>query len=97
MSEQLGFADVEYTRKKRLMCRERFLNEMEKAVPWSDLLAVIEPTPTTGRPGRQSITLSSMFRVHCVQQWFNFSDRQMEDAIYEIRQYSPIRWLWQCT
>jgi len=28
--------------------------------------------------------LNSMFRIHCVQHWFNFSDRQMEDAIYEI-------------
>lgn len=25
-----------------------------------------------------------MFRIYCLQQWFNFSDRQMEDALYEI-------------
>lgn len=85
MPDQLSFADFEYTRKKRLTRRERFLFEMEKTVPWSDLLATIEPHyPTTGRPGRQPMLLNSMFRIHCVQHWFNFSDRQMEDAIYEI-------------
>lgn len=25
-----------------------------------------------------------MFRIYCLQQWFNFSDRQMEDPLYEI-------------
>jgi len=85
MSDQLSFADFEYTRKKRLTRRERFLSEMEKTIPWVDLLATIEPHyPTTGRRGRQPMPLNSMFRIHCVQHWFNFSDRQMEDAIYEI-------------
>lgn len=85
MSDQFSFDDFEYTHKKRLTRREWFLAEMEKAVPWSDLLATIEPYyPTTGRRGRQPMPLNSMFRIHCVQHWFNFSDRQMEDAIYEI-------------
>ena len=25
-----------------------------------------------------------MFRIYCLQNWFNFSDRQMEDTLYEI-------------
>jgi len=25
-----------------------------------------------------------MFRIYCLQNWFNLSDRQMEDALYEI-------------
>ncbi len=58
---------------------------MEKTVPWVKLIAVIAPHyPTTGRPGRQPMALSSMFRIYCMQQWFSFSDRQMEDALYEI-------------
>jgi IS5 family transposase len=28
--------------------------------------------------------LLAMLRIHCMQQWFSFSDRQMEDALYEI-------------
>ncbi len=85
MPTQTSFADLEYAQKKRQTRREKFLAEMEKTVPWTKLIAVIVPHyPTTGRPGRQPMTLSSMFRIYCLQQWFNFSDRQMEDALYEI-------------
>lgn len=59
MSDQLSFADFEYTRKKRLTRRERFLAEMVKTIPWLDLLAVIEPHyPTTDRRGRQPMPLN---------------------------------------
>ena len=85
MTYQTSFADFEYSVKKRLTRRERFLNEMEKTVPWKKLVAIIEPNyPTTGRRGRQPIALSAKFRIYCMQNWFNFSDRQMEDALYEI-------------
>jgi IS5 family transposase len=85
MPTQTSFADLEYSLKKRLTRREKFLAEMEKTVPWTKLIAVIAPHyPTTGRPGRQPMALSSMFRIYCLQQWFDFSDRQMEDGLYEI-------------
>ncbi len=28
--------------------------------------------------------LNRMLRIHCMQQWFSYSDRQMEDTLYEI-------------
>lgn len=30
------------------------------------------------------MALGNMFRIYCMQNWFNLSDRQMEDALYEI-------------
>jgi len=85
MSQQLSFAEVEYNTKKRLTRREVFLAEMEQVVPWLELLAVVEPHyPKPGRRGRPPMGLEAMLRIYCMQQWFNFSDRQMEDALYEI-------------
>lgn len=85
MSKQIGFADLEYSQKKRLTRREKFLNEMESVMPWSDLIALIEPHyPKSGKQGRQPKGLETMFRIHCMQNWFSYSDRQMEDALYEI-------------
>jgi len=85
MSYQSSFADLEYNHKKRLTRREVFLGEMERTVPWSKLIALLEPAyPTTGRRGRQPMPLARMLRIHCLQNWFSFSDRQMEDALYEI-------------
>ena len=58
---------------------------MEKAVPWALLLEPLESHyPTSGRRGRQPMPLLAMLRIHCMQQWFSFSYRQMEDAVYEI-------------
>lgn len=85
MIRQASFADLEYNVKKRQTRREVFLAEMERVVPWQSLLAVLEPYyPTTGRRGRQPVGLEVMLRIHLMQQWFNCSDRQMEDSLYEI-------------
>jgi IS5 family transposase len=85
MSYQTSFAELDYNHKKRLTRREVFLNEMEQTVPWLKLIALIEPAyPTTGRRGRQPMPLASMLRIHGMQNGFSFSDRQREDALYEI-------------
>lgn len=85
MIQQMSFADLEYNAKKRRTRREIFLAEMEQVVPWQSLLAVLEPYyPTTGRRGRPPVGLEVMLRIHLMQQWFNCSDRQMEDSLYEI-------------
>jgi IS5 family transposase len=66
--------------------RERFLNEMEKAVPWAELLAVIAPfypkDPGSGG-GRPPRGLAVMLRIHLLQHWFTLSDPGVEDALYE--------------
>ena len=85
MPRQTTFAGLDYARKKRQTRREVFLNEMEAVVPWSCLLFRIEPHyPRSGRRGRQPMPLGSMLRLYCIQNWFNLSDLQMEDALYEI-------------
>src|SRR5574340_21631 len=85
MPQQLSFAELEYQTKKRSTRRELFLAQMEKVVPWESLLAVVEPHyPRSGRRGRPPMGLELMLRIYCMQQWFSFSDRQMEDALYEI-------------
>ena len=83
--KQSTFASLAFEGKKKQTRRERFLAEMEVVVPWSELLSVIEPHyPKSGRRGRQPMSLSSMLRIHCMQQWYALSDPAMEDALYEI-------------
>ena len=83
MGEQRTFASVAWTQKGRVTRRERFLAEMDAVIPWARLLAVIEPHyPHAGR-GRQPLGLEKMLRIYFLQQWFNLSDPQAEDAIYD--------------
>lgn len=52
---------------------------MERVVPWSRLIAVIEPLyPTSGRVGRQPIGVPRMLRMYCLQQWYGPADEALE-------------------
>jgi transposase, IS5 family len=63
--------------------RERFLEEMEAVMPWSDLLALIEPHYPKGEKGRPPAGLPTMLRLYFVQHWFALSDPAAEDALYD--------------
>ena len=67
---QRSFASAEYAMKKKRTRREKFLADMERVVPWSRLIAVIEPLyPTRGRVGRQPIGVPRMLRMYCLHVW----------------------------
>ena len=84
MSHQLTFADSEFNSKRRQTRKEAFFARMEALLPWSRMLAVIEPVYPKSGNGRRPYPLETMLRIHCIQQWYNLSDRAMEDALYEI-------------
>jgi IS5 family transposase len=79
---QLSFAQAEYAGKKKQTRRDRFLAQMERVVPWSRLIAVIEPHyPRSGKRGRPPIGMERMLRMYFVQQWYGLADEEIEDAI----------------
>jgi transposase, IS5 family len=65
--------------------RAAFLAQMDKAVPWSDLCALIEPVYPKAGPqgGRPPTGLEKMLRIHFLQAWFNLSDPGVEEALYD--------------
>ena len=64
--------------------RREFLSEMERVVPWSDLVALVSPFMPEGRRGRPPFPVEAMLRIHFMQQWFNLSDPAMEDALHDV-------------
>ena len=83
MEKQQSFASAAWSRKGKVTRRERFLAEMDAVIPWSRLVELIEPYhPNTGK-GRPPHDLERMLRIYFLQQWFNLSDPQAEDAIYD--------------
>lgn len=65
--------------------RSQFLSDMDRVVPWPQLLAVVEPFyPKGGEAGgRPPIPLERMLRVYFLQLWFNLSDPAVEEALYD--------------
>ncbi|WP_175992834.1 transposase, partial [Burkholderia vietnamiensis] len=83
MKRQMSFAEAESAGKKRVTRRQRFLDEMEKLVPWPRLLTAIEPYYPKGERGRRPIGLERMLRIYFLQQWYGLSDEGLEDALYD--------------
>ena len=83
MGKQQTFAGEQWKRKGKVTRREKFLAEMDAVIPWSRILGLIEPHYHQGKTGRQPHDLERMLRIYFLQQWFNLSDPQAEDAIYD--------------
>src|SRR5246127_1365945 len=83
MSNQRTFASMAWSAKGKVTRRERFLAEMDQVIPWPQLLALIEPHYPKAGQGRQPLGQEKMLRIYLLQQWFNPSDPQAEDAIYD--------------
>ncbi len=71
LAAQTGFE--KYGRKTK---RERFLEEMEQVVPWTELEALVEPHYPKGENGRPPVGLGIMLRMYFLQQWFNLWIRE---------------------
>jgi transposase, IS5 family len=88
LAMQNGFE--QYARKSR---RELFLEEMERIIPWTRLTGLIQPHYPKGENGRPPVGLERMLRLCFLQQWFNLSDRGLEEALYEslaLRRFAGI-------
>ena len=82
MSKQLtlGTGFEKYAKTTR---REKFLEEMDRIVPWSKICALIAPKYLKAGDGRPPRDLEMMLRIYLLQQWFNLSDPAVEDALYD--------------
>jgi IS5 family transposase len=94
--KQRSLSMTGYFDKGKKTRREVFLAEMERVVPWSRLLGLIEPHYPKGSPagGRPPLPMERMFRIYCLQQWYNLSDPGAEEALYDsitMRQFAGVR------
>ena len=83
MTHQPSFSQAEVATKKKITRREKFLARMEALIPWTKLLAVIEPFYPKGERGRPPVGLERMLRVYFLQQWHGLADGALEDALYD--------------
>jgi IS5 family transposase len=94
--KQVSLSMTGYFDKGKKTKRERFLAEMNQVVPWARLCALIEPRYPKASPagGRPPLPLERMFRIYCLQQWYNPSDPGAEEALYDsitMRQFAGVR------
>jgi IS5 family transposase len=56
---------------------------MDSVIPWNKLVDLIKPYYTHSEIGRKRKHLALMLKIHFLQHWYNLSDPEMEDAIYD--------------
>ena len=81
---QLGLGLNLSTKKTR---KREFLDEMDRAVPWSALVQIVEPHSPRAKIGRPAFAIETMLRVHSPQQWLGLSDPAMEEALHDVPLY----------
>ena len=81
--KQTTFASAAWDKKGKVTRRERFLAEMDAVIPWSRIVALIEPHYPKAGNGTQPMPLERMLRIYFMQQWFNLSDPAAEDSLYD--------------
>jgi IS5 family transposase len=84
MVQQTRFLDLALRSKSRVTRREIFLAEMDRVVPWAELVALIEPVYPKGQRGRPPIGVERMLRLYFIQLWNHFSDAATEDALSDM-------------
>jgi IS5 family transposase len=67
----------------KLTRADRFLEEMNRVVPWGDLVAVVAPHWGGAETGRKPTDVELLLRLHCLQLWYNLSDPALEDAVHD--------------
>ena len=72
-----------FARHRRPTRRDVFLSTMEQVVPWSALVAVIEPHYPKAGKGRPPVGVERMLRMYFVQHWFNLADQACEEALLD--------------
>ena len=85
MPKQPAFPGLRDAMKKKRTRRELFLAEMDAVVPWTRLLALIEPHyPKVGpKGGRPPMPLEMMLRIYFLQNWYALSDPMAEETLYD--------------
>lgn len=87
--KQISLATNGYELVTKRTRKRVFLDEMNLVVPWTELVALIQPyAPSTGtKGGRPAFAVETMLRIHFLQQWFGLSDPAMEESLHDVALY----------
>ena len=82
--KQTTFANTGFELVTKRTRKREFLEEMNLVVPWTELVALIQSHAPASKTGRPPFPVSTMLRIHFMQQWFGLSDPAMEEALHDM-------------
>ena len=91
--QQQTFTDVEYAGRRASTRRDRFLETMDRLLPWKEWIAMIEPYYPYGKRGKPARSVETMLRMLLLKEWFGLSAAGVEEAVsdsYAMRSFMRI-------
>ena len=82
--KQISLATTGFELAPKRTRKREFLEEMDRVIPWSELLALITPHTPSGKTGRPPFAPEVMLRIHLLQQFFGHADPAMEEALHDV-------------
>jgi len=76
---------LEFATNGRRIRADKFLEEMDKAIPWGKFLGLVCPKyyKKKDHRGRKRADLETLLRVYFLQQWFSLSDLSAEEMVHD--------------
>ena len=84
LPNQLGLGLNLSTKKTR---KREFVDEMDRVVPWSALVQIVQPRTPPAKTGRPPFAIETMLRIHYLQQWFGLSGPAREESLHDVPLY----------
>jgi len=63
--------------------RSAFLKRMETALPWQDLVALVEPQYSKVKFVEDPNEISRLIRIYLLKDWFNLHPKVLEESLYD--------------
>lgn len=83
MTNDVSFDEFDFLESMKKSRKGIFLTKMETIVPWAEINAIAEPCYDAERKktGQCSYPLDTMLRIYLLQQWYNLSASDVENAL----------------
>jgi len=88
--KHISFAIIGFELRAKRTRKRVFLKEMNRVVPWVELVGLIQPFAANGtgaKVGRPSFAVENKLRIHFLQHWFGLKAPAMEEALRDVSQY----------
>ena len=68
--------------------KKEFLEQMERIIPWSEWLEIIQPHYYKGERGNKPYELETMLRIHLLQELYDLADMAVMSEVIDSRAFS---------
>ena len=88
MNKQMSFSLYNDELKEAKTHKKEFLAQIERIMPWTQFIALIEPCYYEGKRGNKPYDLELMLRIHLLQNLYELSDEGARNEVIDSRAFS---------